>query len=136
MDYTGKQFFDQILVNFRCQSFLGLFFVYILNHWQQQTEKQHPCWEVRLEFPLSNKRVETEIITVSALECKQNLKNEIEQNGPKSEYVLNQRKSGALLWLTTDGMWTSQLLQKNVLEYIHLSPVLFDWKKEMTNKKD
>ena len=46
------------------------------------------------------------------------MKNEIDQSGPKSEYVLNQEKSGALLRLTTARMGTSRLLQKNVLEYI------------------
>jgi hypothetical protein len=31
--------------------------------------------------------------------CKQSLKNETEQSGPKREYVLNQPKSGTLFWL-------------------------------------
>ena len=33
----------------------------------------------------------------SAPGCKQNLKNETKQNGPKSEYLLNHARSGALL---------------------------------------
>ena len=32
------------------------------------------------------------------MRCKQNFKNETKQSGPKSEYVLNQTRSGALFF--------------------------------------
>ena len=56
--------------------------------------------------------------------CKQMLKNETKQSGPKSEYALNQGRSGALLWLTC----FNASLKEPIRRFQQIKNIMLSWK--------
>ena len=80
-------------------SILNLCFVYVTPHWSSIQIQKRSDWLCLITWLGRSPFTEQDYWDMSAPGCKQNLKNESKQNEPKSEYLLNQTRSGALFAL-------------------------------------